>query len=128
MDEVYAEFLTEYDEFLNSDAKRASFLLGVLTQKLLNIQYQDRKATPFRKQLNSLKLSPAYLRKLLPQIIEKLEQYGKNYFRKLESLISEILLTAKLEELSNDEISFYFTTGMTLENKFRIKDNKIEED
>jgi len=128
MDEVYAEFLTEYDEFLNSDAKRASFLLGVLTQKLLNIQYQDRKATPFRKQLNSLKLSPAYLRKLLPQIIEKLEQYGKNYFRKLESLISEILLTAKLEDLSNDEISFYFTTGMTLENKFRIKDNTNEED
>lgn len=128
MEEVYADFLTEYEEFLNSDAKRAIFLMGVLTQKLLNIQYQERKATPFRKQLNSLKLSPAHIQRLLPQIIEKLEQYSKNYYRNLESLIAELLLTAKLNELSNDEISFYFTTGMTLEKKFRTQDKINEED
>ncbi|MBI9031133.1 TIGR02556 family CRISPR-associated protein [bacterium] len=130
MEELYARFLEEHEEFLNSDAKRATFLLGVLTQKLLNLQYQERNASPFRKQLNSLKLSPAYIRKLFPQVIEKFEQYGKNYYRKLETAISEILLTAKLEELSNDEISFYFTTGMTLENKFRTekKDNTNEEE
>jgi CRISPR-associated protein Csh1 len=104
--------------------------MGVLTQKLLNVQYQERNSTPFRKQLNSLKLSPAYIRKLFPQIIEKFEQYGKNYYRKLETTISELLLTSKMEELSNDEVSFYFTTGMTLENKFRIdkKDNTNEEE
>ncbi len=130
MEEVYTKFLEEHQEFLNSDAKRAIFLMGVLTQKLLNVQYQERNATPFRKQLNSLKLSPAYIRKLFPQVIEKFEQYGKNYYRKLETAISEILLTSKLEDLSNDEISFYFASGMTLENKFRSekKENTNEEE
>ncbi len=130
MEEVYAKFLEEHQEFLNSDAKRAIFLMGLLTQNLLSLQYKERNATPFRKQLNSLKLSPAYIRKLFPQIIEKFEQYGKNYYKKLESTISEILLTAKLEELSNDEISFYFVTGMTLENKFKTdkKDITSEEE
>ena len=123
MEEIYAKFLNEHQDFLNSDAKRAIFLFGVITQKLLNIQYQERNATPFRKQLNSLKLSPAYIRKLFPQVIEKFEQYKKNYYRKLETSISEMLLTARLEDLSNDEISFYFTSGMTLENKFRTERN-----
>ncbi len=123
MDELYGKFLEDHQEFLNNDAKRGTFLMGVLTQKLLNIQYKERKATPFRKQLNSLKLSPAYIRKLYPQIIEKLEQYDKNYYRELETTISDILLRAKLEQLSNDEISFYFVTGMTLEKKFK-KENE----
>jgi CRISPR-associated protein Csh1 len=122
--------LTENEEFLNSDAKRGLFLFGVLTQFLLDIQHIERDATPFRKQLNSLKLSPAYIRKLYPQVIEKFEQYGKNYYRKLEGTISELFLTAKMDDLTNDEISFYFTTGMTLANKFRNtkKDDSNEEE
>jgi CRISPR-associated protein Csh1 len=130
MEEKYQQFLTENEEFLNSDAKRGLFLFGVLTQFLLDIQHIERDATPFRKQLNSLKLSPAYIRKLYPQVIEKFEQYGKNYYRKLEGTISELFLTAKMDDLTNDEISFYFTTGMTLANKFRNtkKDDSNEEE
>ncbi|MCD6273233.1 MAG: hypothetical protein J7K30_10410, partial [Deltaproteobacteria bacterium] len=57
----------------------------------------------------------------------KLEQYKKNYYRELETIISQYMTIGDKNWLiTNDEISFYFTTGMNLADLFKTK--KEEED
>lgn len=112
----------EFADFFDSGAKKAVFLEGVLTQFLLNIQYQERKATPFRIKLKGLKLDEKEIKSLLPEIQNKLEEYGKNYYRTLEQIISNYFISSGNSwKLTNDEISFYFVLGMNLSNKFKSK-------
>ncbi|MFZ3382727.1 MAG: TIGR02556 family CRISPR-associated protein [Candidatus Methanoperedens sp.] len=110
----------EFPDFFNKDSKKAIFLEGVLTQYLLNIQYNDRKATPFRVKLQGLKLDEKHIKKLLPEIQNKLEEYGKNYYKGLEFLIGKYMVqSGEGWKMSNDEISFYFVLGMNLSNLFK---------
>lgn len=118
LDKKYQIFFDAHSDFFDCSSKKAVFLEGVLCQKLLNIQYKERNATPFRKKLNGLKMNPKVIRRLFPEIIEKLEQYRKNYYRDLEAAISHLFLASKLEKLSNDELSFYFVMGMNLSREF----------
>jgi len=106
----------EFPDFFNTDAKRAVFLEGVLTQKLLRLQYVERGgATPFTSKLNSLNLDERLLKKLLPQIQNKFQEYGKDYYRRLEKLLAEYMVKAGAHwKMTPDEISFYFVTGMNL--------------
>jgi len=112
--------------FFNSDSKKATFLEGVLTQKLLNIQWMDKKATPFRTKLHGLKMNEALIKRLLPEIQNKLEEYQKNYYRDLESLIANhfVLAGLKWKEV-DDELSFYFVLGMDMHKLFK---HAIEEE
>ncbi|ODS41200.1 hypothetical protein BEH94_09665 [Candidatus Altiarchaeales archaeon WOR_SM1_SCG] len=113
-------FFEQSADFFDSDAKRAIFLEGALTQFLLNIQYRERKATPFRSKLRGLKLNEKMIRGLLPKIQSKLEDYDENYYRVLEKIISNYFVSAGNGwKLTNDEISFYFVLGMNLSNKFK---------
>ena len=117
-------FFNKYSNFFNINVKRAIFLEGILTQYLLNIQYQERKATPFRIKLKGLKLDEKQIKKLLPEIQNKLEEYEKNYYRELESIISEYFVSSGNDwNISNDEISFYFVLGMNLSNLFKKEKN-----
>jgi len=113
-------FFNKYFDFFKNNAKKAIFLVGVLSQYLLNIQYQERKATPFRVKLKGLKLDEKQIKKLLPEIQNKLEEYGKNYYRDLEAIISNyFVLSGNNWNITNDEISFYFVLGMNLSNLFK---------
>lgn len=113
-------FFSEFGDFFDSNAKKAIFLEGALTQKLLNIQFQEKSATPFRSKLKGLNLDEKHVKKLLPEIQNKLEEYGKNYYRTLESIISKDFVSAGNEwNMSNDEISFYFVLGMNLNYIFK---------
>jgi len=115
------DFFNSQKDFFNSPMVRVIFLMGVLTKFLLNIQYQERKVTPFRKKLKNLKLTESDIRKLFPEIIDKLEQYDKNYYKDLESIISEYFIrTPQNWKMTTDEISFYFSLGMSLAEKFKI--------
>lgn len=125
VDTRFQDFFDEHSDFFDSSSKKAVFLEGVLCQNLLNIQYTERSATPFRNRLNSLKMNPKIIRRLLPEMIEKLEQYKKNYYRDLEEAISRLLLASHLDKLSNDELSFYFVMGMNLNKEFTKPDSEI---
>lgn len=124
MDSKYEAFFESHKEFFTHQAQKAVFLEGVLCQKLLMIQRSTRNATPFHKKLNGMKLSAQIIKKLFYEIIEKLEQYDKNYYRNLENSIAELMLDADFKRITNDEISFYFMMGMTLSKKI---DNVEEE-
>lgn len=114
-----AEFLEEHKFFFTTDAKKAVFLTGALCQNLLNIQQQERGAQPFRKRLNSLKLNPELVKRIYTESIEKLNQIDKNYYTELEKVIAALFLQSNFKELSNDEISFIFSLGMTLNKSLK---------
>ena len=104
-----------FHEFFNRNSTRAVFIVGALAQLLLNIQYTDRGATPFRTKLQGLRLDQRKVSALLPEIQNKFEEYNKNYYRELEKLASEYLIQAGNDwDLSKDEVSFYFVLGMNL--------------
>ena len=119
MNSKFAEFFEEHKDFFDTSAKQSVFMLGVLCQRLLNIQFSDKGSSPFRKRLNSLKLNKDIVRRIYTEVIEKLEQYGKNYYTELEHDIANLMVKGGLEKLSNDEISYFFVLGMTLHKVFK---------
>ena len=120
------KFFEQFSEFFDSPEKKAVFLEGALAQFLLNIQYQEKGSQPFRARLKGLKMDQNLIKKLFPEIVNKLEEYGKNYYSQLEEIISEHFVQAGDKwTLSNDEIAFYFTLGMNLSKNFKSeKENK----
>ncbi|MGD9489460.1 MAG: TIGR02556 family CRISPR-associated protein [Calditrichaceae bacterium] len=129
MEGMYEDYFNKHPDFFDADIKKAVFLEGLLVQKLLNIQHTERGSTPFRSRLNGLKIDGRIVRRLLPEAIDKLEQYKKNYYRDLESQISALLVSGEpdLKKMSVDEISFYFTMGMNLAKQFKNEEKKGEE-
>jgi CRISPR-associated protein Csh1 len=110
-------FFKNFSNTFYTPAHKAVFLLGVLTQKLLNIQNRERRSTPFREKLKGLKMKEEDFKSLLPKIQNKLEEYKKNYYHSLETLISEYFIEAGRNwSFSTDELNFYFVLGMNLEN------------
>ncbi len=121
-------FFYEHADFFNTPAKKAVFLEGVLVQKLLNIQRLSEVSNaqpgrePFRHRLKGLKLDEKQIKKLLPEIQNKLEEYGKNYYRDLEKIISGYFVSVGNNwKMTNDEISYYFVLGMNLSDLFKQK-------
>lgn len=123
----YEDFFAEYKDFFDHDTKKALFLEGVLVQKLLNIQQQERGSQPFRSRLNGLRIDEKIARRLLPETINKLVEYGKNFYHRLETEISTYFLKSDLKAFSIDELSFYFVMGMNLANNFDKKEIKEDE-
>lgn len=125
---------SETDEFsieliLNSPAKRATFLLGVLTRKLMNIQYKELESTPFYNKLWGLSLDQKKIHKLYPMVINKLQEYNAGYMRNLEEEISLNLAQSENNwKLNRDETSYFFVLGFTLPNydKFEKEDDVNE--
>ncbi len=113
----------EFPEFFDTDVKCAIFLEGALTNLLLNVQRAERDgATPFRSKLNGLKLDQRHLKKLLPEIQNKFQEYGKEYYQKQQKLLAQYMLKAGSNwKMTADEISFYFVMGMNLSSYVKAK-------
>ncbi len=119
------EFDTEF--LLDTPSKKATFLLGVLTRKLMNIQYKELGSTPFYNKLWGLSLDQKKIHKLYPMVINKLQEYGAGYMRDLENEISKNLAMSERNwGLNRDETSYYFVLGFTLHNT--DKKEKCEDD
>ncbi|MEN6517190.1 MAG: TIGR02556 family CRISPR-associated protein [Methanospirillum sp.] len=125
---IAEELFNEYTPFFASDARRAIFLVGALTQLLLDVQYTERKATPFRTKLQGLRLDQRRVQGLLPEVQNKFEEYRKNYYRDLERLAADYLVRAGADwRLSKDEISFLFVVGMNHAHLFKNKEHENKE-
>lgn len=117
-------FFENFKEFFVNDVHQSIFLIGVLSQFLLNIQRTERGATPFRSKLKGLKMDGRDITALVPEIIDKLEQYKSNYYIPLENLISKYLISAgdfRRWNIPIDEMNFVFVLGMNLSKYFKIK-------
>ena len=107
--------ILDYPIFSNNERKHA-FLVGALTNYILFIQRTERGNEPFRNKLNNLIIDQNRLRKIFVECIEKLNQYGKpipNWFPKN---FDKILDTPEKWKSSVDEISYFFTLGLTFGN------------
>jgi len=124
----YDNFFKQFPIFYDSTQK-ALFLEGVLAGQLLSIQYADRKSKPFYDRLNGLKIDEKIAKRLLPEIINKLEEYDKNYayLKDIEQAISYYFMFSKFNNYSIDELSFYFTLGLAQSPKFNQFIKKTEE-
>lgn len=118
MDEsIFNDVFARYGSSLGKSEKRGIFLIGVLTQLLLNKQWSDRNAKPFMKYLKGLKMDERDIKALLPKVQNKLEEYdsfdkGK---RSIASEASKYLLEAGDGwKMPVDEINYYFCCGMNL--------------
>ncbi len=127
---IVEQFFDERPKFRELPAaQRAVFLLGVLTDKLLDTQQMERGAQPFRTRLNGMHISRKVAERLLPEIIDKFKAYEK-YFKSYQDLAAIIsdLFTYLDDNMSDDERSFYFALGMSLEEHFRVgKEEKAAE-
>lgn len=112
----------EIDEFLDSPLKKASFYMGVLTKRLMNIQFKNLNSTPFYNKLYGLNLDYKKLKKIYPQIINKLREYDAAYPNLEEKISINLAIAEESPELKKDEISYYFTLGFTLYNLFKNED------
>jgi CRISPR-associated protein Csh1 len=120
LDEKIKIFFDSYRPFFTTDAKKATFLEGVLAQKLLNIQWKEKSATPFRTKLHGLKMNEALIKRLLPDIQNKLEEYGKNYYKELETIIAHHFVKSGINWTeTDDELRFYFVLGMDMQRLFK---------
>lgn len=114
---IFGSIFTRYGKSFSTPAKRGVFLLGALTQLLLNKQWSYRNAKPFIKKLKGLKMDEKDIKALLPDVQAKLEEYdsfdkGK---RLIASEIAKYILSAGDRwGISNNEINFYFACGMNL--------------
>ena len=112
----------EQENNLNTYAKRGIFLQGVLTRFLLAVQYTNLGSTPFESKLYGLQLDHRKLVKLLPQIHAKLIEYGAGFYHGLEKLLASYhvaISDSDWGQLTADEISYYFTLGLTLGQSFK---------
>jgi len=74
-------------------------LTGVLTEKLLNIQYKERGSKPFYSRLNGLKLNKNIVKRIYTEAINKLNEYNKNYYKELEYLIGMYMLSEESKRM-----------------------------
>ena len=120
---------SKYLEELDSPSKKASFLLGVLTRKLIAIQFKELKSTPFTNKLWGLSLDEKKIKKLYPMVINKLNEYKVAYSELAQDISINLLETNKNWNLSRDETSFYFVLGYTLNRLYKRpkKQEKVEE-
>ncbi|MBW2604950.1 MAG: TIGR02556 family CRISPR-associated protein [Deltaproteobacteria bacterium] len=122
-------FFTKFSDFFTHDAHRGIFLMGVLAQFLLNIQRNGRNAAPFRSRLKGLKMNARDISFLLPDIIEKIERYKKQYggqyqYKNVADLTSKYLISAgnyNNWRVPIDEMNFIFVLGMNLSRYFKIQ-------
>lgn len=117
VESLFNSIFAQFGKSFGNPAKRGVFLLGALTQLLLNKQWSERNARPFMKKLKGLKMDEKDIKALLPEIQNKFEEYesfdkGK---RLIASEASKYLLEAgEGWKMSVDEINFYFSCGMNL--------------
>ncbi|RKY86650.1 hypothetical protein DRQ11_08000 [candidate division KSB1 bacterium] len=119
-EESVKRFFREHSKAFDRADKRAAFLVGVLTKRLLDKQLATRNSAPFRSKLYGLKLDEGRLRKIFSEAIEKLAEYNVSYLE-LQSLTSKVLIEAENEgwNLSKDELSYYFALGLNLGGIFK---------
>ena len=108
-----SSFFSRSHDFFDSNVKKAVFLEGVLTQYLLETLNRERREKLFKIDLNGLNLDEERIKKVLPKIQSRLEDYEENNYRPLQSIISKYFVLARDGwKMSNGEISFYFVLGM----------------
>ena len=111
-------FLNSNEDFYNTNEKRASFLVGVMVNEVLNAQSKELGSKPFIKHLKGFNLDFRGLKEVFNKSYEKLEQYDKLRFN--QDLVGEISQyfggSGHEWKLSNVDTTFFFLQGLSIAN------------
>jgi len=134
---IFEDVFKKYGNVFATPVKRGLFLVGALTQILLDEQLKKRGSKPFLKKLKCLRMDENDIKSLLPEIQNKFEEY-KSFSKSRKCIFQEAynyLFTAGDRwNLTNDEINFYFAGGMNLAGSIKDifyadeKDKDFEEE
>lgn len=125
-EELFNNFFNENMDFFSSPDKKAIFLIGFLSQKLINIQMVKEQRAPFINRLKGLKLGKKDIKRLLPDIHNKFIEYDAQYYKDIQALASNYLMLAGEKwAVTELDIPFYFSMGMNLEKHIKLT-NKEE--
>lgn len=127
--EVFQDYFNSNDVFFDSDSKKAVFMIGYLSRKLLNLQAsQENGRTPFISKLNGLNINKKDMLRLMPAIQGKLMEYKKEFYNEEITQASVYLIDSNnLADLSNRDIPLYFSLGMNMSKRFQLN-SKLEEE
>ncbi len=129
--ETLEGFLNQFPH-LKGDFEKGVFLLGVLTQTLLEKQYGERGNKPFLKKLKGFKLHLEDFIGLYPELRAKFEEYdlwGKKIALLFEEAGRYLLRSPEKPKVSQREANFIFATGMGLKKEVfdLLKEEEKEE-
>lgn len=125
--EKYQAFINENKDFfdLESGYKVGIFSVGVLVRQVFNLQSVNLDGnTPFDKKLKGYNLNPEMVKNIYREALDKITQYKSIYaYQNLKDIVNKyfILNSHKLNQISNNELSFYFVAGLELGNNFKTK-------
>lgn len=120
---AFEDYFEKNTAFFDSNSKKAVFMIGYLSKKLINLQAEKEGGRkPFMSKLNGLTLNKKDVLRIFPQIQGKLMEYGKEYYDEELLYTSEFLIDSDhLKDLSNLDIPLYFSLGMNMVKKFNLK-------
>jgi CRISPR-associated protein Csh1 len=113
-------------EFLNTDVKKALFLIGVLAEEILEVESKKHSQSFLKEDLKSLNLNKEDIIKLLPAIKYKLEELeelkvNKPYYDLILAEIFKKLLQSgfhdSLNEINKTDLNFIITCGIALKDE-----------
>jgi len=128
--EKFKTFVEENKDFfdLENGYKVGIFSVGVLVRQVFNLQSANLGgSTPFDKKLKGYDLNPEILKNIYREALDKISRYvGVYAYQNLKHFVNEyfILNSHKLNQISNNELSFYFVAGLEFGNNFKTKKEK----
>ncbi len=123
--------LKKFNEFINansdffgshSECSIGIFAVGVLVRQVFNWQKRHLDNTPFEKKLKGYRLNAKDLKKIYCEALDKLNKYSSFYtYQPLRKFLANtfVLKAPEMEQMSNNEISFYFVAGLEFGNNFK---------
>lgn len=128
-EEMFEDFFKESEPFFNEDGRKAIFLTGYITKKLLNIQYRRENRKPFISRLKGLKINKKDIIRLLPEIQGKLIEYDSDYYHEEYNLIGRYLINSNnMKNISDQDIPFFFALGMNMTDNFKTNVDDVNKE
>ncbi len=118
----YGQYILEHPEFFDQPEKVVAFLTGCYMSVVTSVQYGKRKTTPFAKKFVGRLLPRDHLKRLYREGHDKLAQYealGLVAKTMDPDLAQAWVRCGETWKITNEEATFAFTIGYSLEGRIR---------
>lgn len=118
----YGQYVLDHPEFFDQPEKVVAFLTGCYVSVVTSVQWRNRRSTPFSKKFVGRLLPPDHLKRLYREGHDKLAQYDALGLvaKTMDPDLAEAWINCGGDwKISNEESTFAFTIGYSLESRIR---------